>query len=157
MSIEDNNTNPQFGEIASLNELFSEAKKLRKARLPARVLVVEDDPLTRRIVTGSFKEHYAMVSSSTAQEAVEDYLMYAPDIVFLDIGLPDVDGFVALDLIMGIDPDAFVVMFSSNGYPENVEKALKMGAKGFVKKPFKKETMQRYIQGSALHHQKSCA
>lgn len=146
-----------FGEIASLSEVFAEAKKLRKARLPLHVMLVEDDPLTRRIVTGAFKENYALITAANAQEAVANYLMHAPDIVFLDIGLPDASGFDVLHQIMASDEDAYVVMFSSNGYLDNVTEALSSGASGFVAKPFRQERMRQYIQNSALHHRKQCA
>jgi two-component system chemotaxis response regulator CheY len=152
----DSTTHPHpFGNIAALQEVFSETKKLRRTRHPSHVMVVEDDALTRRIVTGTFKDNYAMIAACDAMEAVADYLMHAPDVVFLDIVLPDTDGFTVLDTIMMIDPDAFIVMFSSNSYQENIDKALKAGAKGFVAKPFKKEMLRQYIQGSAIHHHKS--
>lgn len=150
--------NPRyFGEIASLEEVFSEAKKLRKARLPLHVMVVEDDPLTRRLVTGAFKENYVLITAENAQEAVANYLLHAPDIVFLDIGLPDASGFDVLYQIMASDNDAYVVMFSSNGHLDNVTAALSNGASGFIAKPFKTEKMRAYIQDSALHHCKSYA
>ncbi len=143
-----------FGEVSSLQEVFAEAKKLRKARMPLHVMVVEDDPLTRRLVTGAFKEKYALITAANAEIAVANYLLYAPDIVFLDIGLPDVSGLEVLHRIMASDPDAYVVMFSGNSYLDNVTAALGIGASGFVAKPFKKEKMQHYIQDSALHHHK---
>jgi DNA-binding NtrC family response regulator len=151
------NDTHHFGEVASLQDVFTEAKKRRRGRQPAYVMVVEDDPLTRRIVSHAFKENYAIISAQNAQEAVADYLLHAPDVVFLDIGLPDASGFEVLDLIMSCDPDAYVVMFSSNHYAENVNKAMKAGASGFVAKPFRKENLSGYILGSAFHHRKSCA
>jgi CheY-like chemotaxis protein len=146
-----------FGEIASLEAMFSEAKKLRKARLPLHVMVVEDDPLTRRMVAGAFKENYALITAENAEEAIANYLLHAPDIVFLDIGLPDASGFDVLHQIMEIDPDAYVVMFSGNSYLDNVTNALSSGASGFIAKPFKKEKMRQYIHDSAVHHRKSFA
>ena len=143
-----------FGQIASLEKIFTEVKKLRKNRVPLHVMVVEDDPLTRRIVTNAFKENYALITAANAQEAVVNYLLHAPDIVFLDIGLPDASGFDVLHQIMASDKDAYVVMFSSNSYLDNITTALSNGASGFVAKPFKKEKMHQYIQDSALHHQK---
>jgi CheY-like chemotaxis protein len=144
-----------FGEIASLNEVFSAAKNLRKSRMPLHIMLVEDDPMTRRVVTGGFKESYALITAENANEAVANYLMYAPDIVFLDIGLPDTSGFDVLRQIMASDPDAYVVMFSANSYLDNITTALNAGAAGFIAKPFKKEKMRKYIQDSAAHHQKT--
>lgn len=146
-----------FGEIGALKEIFNEAKKLRTARMPSHVMIVEDDLLTRRMVTGTFKDNYAVITAANAQEAVTNYLMHAPDIVFLDIGLPDASGFDVLHQIMAIDPNAYVVMFSGNSYLDNVAAAMSEGASGFVSKPFKKDKMRRYIEESAIHHRQHSA
>lgn len=143
-----------FGEVSSLTEIFLEAKNLRKARYPQYVMVVDDDPLTRRLIASSLKERYALVSAADAQEAVANYLFYAPDIVFLDINLPDASGFSVLQQIVASDPDAYVVMLSGNSYLDNVTKALNNGASGFISKPFRKEKLCHYIESSSVHHHK---
>ena len=141
-----------FGDIAALVEVFAEAKRLRNVRQPQHVLIVEDDPLTRRLVTGAFKENYALITAQNAQEALACYLLHAPDIVLLDIHLPDADGFSVLRQILASDPDAYVVMFSGNSYLDNVTAALSQGAAGFIAKPFKKERLRHYIEDSLMHH-----
>jgi two-component system, chemotaxis family, chemotaxis protein CheY len=143
-----------FGEITALYDIFQTAKKLRQARSPQHVLIVEDDPVTRRAVSNIFKKDYALVTAQNAQEAITSYLLYAPDIVFLDIGLPDHSGYDVLRQIMTNDPNAYVVMFSSNSYLDNVTAALREGAFGFVAKPFSRERMASYILGSVSHHNK---
>ncbi len=143
-----------FGDVGALAEVFAEAKKRRKRRMPMHVMIVEDDALTRRIVTGTFKEHYAVIAAVNAHEAVANYLMHAPDIVFLDIGLPDASGFNVLHRILKCDPEAYVVMFSGNHYLDNITRALATGASGFVGKPFRRDRMQAYIDISAVHHHK---
>lgn len=148
-----NHDHSPFGETEGLREIFAEAKKRRPTRSPAHVLVVEDDALTRRIVSGAFKETFVMLSAGDARDAVADYLMRAPDVVFLDIGLPDMDGFAVLDEIMAADRDAFVVMFSANLHPENVRKAKAAGAKGFIPKPFNREQIHHFIHCGISHHQ----
>lgn len=144
-----------LGEVDSLKAVFAETKSIRKARQPQFVMIVEDDLLTRRLVANSFKENYALVTAHNAQEAILHYLMHAPDIVFLDIGLPDANGFAVLKKIIAFDPDAYVVMFSSNSYLDNVTKALAAGASGFIAKPFKREKMRHYIEDAAVHHHKA--
>lgn len=144
-----------FGEIAALQETFAETKKLRAARHPLHVMLVEDDPLTKRIVTGSLKQSYALITAQDAHEAIANYLLYAPDIVFLDIGLPDTNGFAVLQQLIKSDPQAYIVMFSGNSYLDNVTDALNLGASGFVAKPFRQEQLQRYIMSSAAHHHKT--
>lgn len=143
-----------FQDVDALREVFAEVKKQRGRRKPAKIMVVEDDPLTRRVVVGILGEVNAMITAQNAKEAVMDYLLHAPDVVFLDIGLPGADGFAVLDHIMLADPNAFVVMFSGNDYPHNVKKAFAAGAKGFISKPFKKESLREYIHGGMAYHRK---
>lgn len=146
-----------FGEISSLQEVFADAKNRRKSRMPLHVMLVEDDPVTRRLVTSTFKESYALITAANAEEAIAGYLLHAPDIVFLDINLPDASGLSVLGQIMESDPEAYVVMFSGNSYLDNITTSLGTGASGFVAKPFKKDRMYHYIKESALHHSKQCA
>lgn len=139
-----------FGEMSALADTFDEARKLRKSRNPLHILLVEDDDITRRLVTGLFKEHYAIFAASDAQEALVNYMLHAPDIVFLDINLPDKNGFQVLRQILSHDPEAYVVMFSGNSYLDNITHALSAGASGFIAKPFSKERMLRYIEDCAF-------
>ena len=82
------------------------------------------------------------------QGALMGYVNKAPDVLFLDIGLPDIDGHAVLEKIFKLDPDAYVVMFSGNKDRDNVMKAVELGAKGFVGKPFTSEKLLQYIQKS---------
>ena len=73
------------------------------------------------------------------------YVTHAPDVLFLDIELPDITGHDVLQKVLEMDPDAFVIMLSGNGNKENIFKAMKTGAKGFVGKPFTKDKLLQYI------------
>ncbi|MBI1274821.1 response regulator [bacterium] len=139
-----------FGETAYVSEAFAAAKKCRSARNPMHILVVEDDDMTRRFVSNLFKEEYALITAKDAREAIVNYLLHAPDIVFLDINLPDHNGFQVLKEIIHKDPEAYVVMFSGNSYLDNITHALNAGASGFVPKPFSKEKMRHYIEDCAI-------
>lgn len=143
-----------FQSTDALETIFKNLAAGRRFRTPITIMLVEDDTLTRRAVGNLLKQDYALVMASTATEAVANYMLHAPDIVFLDIGLPDHSGFSVLTKLRACDPHAYIVMFSSNSYLENVIEALDMGANGFVSKPFKKETMQHYISDYAVTHGK---
>lgn len=73
------------------------------------------------------------------------YVEHAPDIVFLDIHLPDMDGRELLKQIREFDGDAYVVMLSGDSLPRNVIETKKAGAAGFITKPFNKEKVMHYI------------
>ena len=69
-------------------------------------------------------------------QAVELYRKQRPDIVFLDIQMPDKDGIAALKEIKELNAEACVVMVSGFGSAENVKTAIDAGAKGFIVKPY---------------------
>ncbi len=146
-----------FGETAALSSVFQSVKQRRRGRNPQHVLIVEDDVVTCRVVTGLFKNDYAMITAQTAHEAVAEYMLYAPDIVFLDIGLPDRSGIDVLQEIVACDPDAYVVMVSGNNHLDTMMAAINAGAAGFVSKPFQRDRMRSYIAESITHHRKAFA
>lgn len=135
-----------FGDVGALHEVFANARQLRPARNPLHILLVEDDGLTRHMTEKLFKSDYAITAVPDAQQAIEHYLMRAPDIVFLDINLPDHNGFDVLRCILANDPEAYVVMFSGNDHISNIIDAIEAGASGFVAKPFKQAKMRHYIE-----------
>ena len=85
-------------------------------------------------------------TASSAAEAIEKHLLLVPDIVFLDIGLPDADGFMVLNHIHHYDPDCMVVMFSGDSFLDNRVRALSAGAGGFLPKPFNRDSFVHYIE-----------
>jgi DNA-binding NarL/FixJ family response regulator len=83
---------------------------------------------------------YAVVAEAeNGLEAVTAYREYRPDIITLDITMPQMDGVEALKEIMKFDPDAYAIMITAAGQQQKVITALKAGAAKFVMKPFMKE------------------
>ena len=122
----------------------------REDRTHVEVLVVEDDMFTQKLVKNAIEGKYNLSMAQDGFGAVMMYAKKAPDILFLDIGLPDVSGHAVLKKIFEIDPDAYVVMLSGNGDRENVMKAIDRGARGFVGKPFTKDKLLQYITKSSF-------
>lgn len=141
-------------EVHHLYQVFNDVQKTRSTRDKLHIMVVEDDPITRRMAGNLFKSLYTVTLVEDAAEAIKAYLLNAPDIVFLDIHLPDQDGFSVLKQILACDPEAYVVMFSGNDQLVNVMHALSAGAAGFVEKPFSKEKMAHYIDDCSFARQK---
>ncbi len=129
-------------------DLLSSLEMRREARNNSLVMVVEDDPFTQKLIKNTIKNTHELSIVSDGQGAVMTYVNKAPDIIFLDIGLPDIDGLSVLQKIFEIDPNAYVIMFSGNGDKENILKAISLGAKGFVGKPFTKDKIYQYINKS---------
>jgi two-component system chemotaxis response regulator CheY len=117
----------------------------RQGRGEFRVQLVEDDAFTLQLIEKSLPG-VLVIKTMDAVEAIEMYMLNAPNVVFLDIGLPSMSGQEVLSRILAFDPDAFVVMLSGNAYKEEIQKAIQNGAKGFVGKPFTKEKLHQYIE-----------
>ena len=105
----------------------------------ARILIVDDASFMR----GSLKyivenaNHKVVGTAKDGQEALELYRELGPDVVTLDILMRGMDGLAALKAIMAEDPAAKVIMVTALGQEEKQEEAQKLGACGYIRKPFK--------------------
>ncbi len=131
-------------KISEIGRIGAE-KRVMNHQDYTKVLLVEDDPVTRWMVRNALKYECQFATAPTANKAFAMYSSYQPDIVFLDINLPDKNGYEVLEWIMRNDPGACVVMFSSNDNLDNITGALEDGASGFIAKPFLKESLLHYI------------
>lgn len=106
-----------------------------------KVLVVDDLEFMRRVICDILqKEGYDIIGESTnGVEAVKDYRELNPDLVLLDITMPIMNGLTALKKIKNYDPHAKVIMCSSLGQQKYIIKAIQLGAKDFIVKPFSPE------------------
>lgn len=108
-----------------------------------RVLIVDDAAFMRISIRNIIsKNGYEIAGEAgNGNEAVQKYMELRPDIVTMDITMPEVNGLEALKQIRQIEPSAVVVMVSALGQESMVRDAVMAGAKGFVVKPFKEETI----------------
>jgi two-component system chemotaxis response regulator CheY len=104
----------------------------------ARVLVVDDAAFMRKMVTDALTKggHDVVGEAGNGSEAVERWQELRPDLITLDITMPEKDGLSALKEIIALDPGAKVVMCSALGQESKVLESIKLGAKDFVVKPF---------------------
>jgi len=104
----------------------------------ARVLVVDDAAFMRKMVTDALSGggHEIVGEAANGAEAVQRFQELRPDVMTLDITMPEKDGLSALKEIIAVDPGAKVVMCSALGQESKVLESIKLGAKDFVVKPF---------------------
>ena len=139
------------------DEIFAKAKQQREQREKPVILTVEDDILTRRLIQNTLRGSYQLIEAENATRALDMYLLHAPDVVFLDIGLPDKSGHEVLADLTDIDADTHAVMLSGNSFKEDIIKAMEKGDKGFVGKPFTKEKLHQHIQKAPFFDQQMIA
>ncbi len=106
-----------------------------------RILIVDDAAFMRMSIRSILEKNgfQAVGEAENGMTAVSKYKELKPDIVTMDITMPDMSGLEALKLIMEHDPNAKVVMLSAMGQQEMVMEAIMAGAKSFIVKPFKEE------------------
>ena len=106
-----------------------------------RVLVVDDLIFMRMMLKEILDQHGWELAGEArnGREAVTQYEALQPDLVLLDITMPHLDGIGALKEILAIDPKARVVMCSAISEQRMIVKAVQLGAKDYVVKPFRPE------------------
>jgi two-component system chemotaxis response regulator CheY len=109
-----------------------------------KVLAVEDDALYQSIMGEMLAEHETLFAADV-KSAIQSYKDFTPDVVFLDINLPDGSGYDVLKEIFAINKDAFVVMITGSNLQKDVKESLALGAKGYVVKPFSKVQVEACI------------
>ena len=113
-----------------------------------RVMVVDDSPIiTRKICMMMDQIGYQVVkTAATGREAITAYKECLPDVVTMDITMPEMNGIEATRIIRKAFPDANIVMVTSHGQEKMVLDALRAGAKGYVIKPFQPQKVFEVIE-----------
>lgn len=109
----------------------------------AKILVVDDAAFMRMTIKKMVTAHghTVVAEAGNGVEAVKKYSEQKPDIVLLDITMPEMDGVSALKRIREQDPKAKVVICSAMGQQAMVAQAIQNGAKDFVVKPFEESRL----------------
>lgn len=103
-----------------------------------KILIVDDSPIVMRQLTMMLEQlgHRVVKAASTGKQAIAAYKEFSPDVVTMDITMPDMDGITATREIMALDAAARIIMVTSHGQEKMVLDSLKAGARGYVLKPF---------------------
>mgnify|MGYP001810087676 FL=1 len=113
-----------------------------------RVLIVDDAAFMRSSIRMMLERNGLEVcgEAENGAVAIKRFQELMPDLVTLDITMPEMDGVHALKEIMRIAPAAKVIMVSAMGQEHLVREAVMSGAKGFIVKPFKEDALMSSIR-----------
>jgi two-component system KDP operon response regulator KdpE len=118
---------------------------------PAKILVVDDEPQIRTLLKATLgRAGYAVVEAANAREAVNARSIVKPDLILLDLGLPDRDGLELVTALRG-EPRAAVIVVSARDQTEQKVAALDLGADDYVTKPFDTEELLARVRASLRH------
>ena len=115
---------------------------------PVRYLIVDDSVFARKNLARMVESFGGLLAGEAGDglTAITEYDRTKPDIVLMDITMPQMEGIEAAERIVQSHPDARIVMVSSVGYQENIVAALQRGARHFVQKPVKPEVLYEVIK-----------
>ena len=112
------------------------------------VLLCDDSRALRMLAASQLEDAGFQVvgEAGNGNEAVGQYQALKPDLVLLDLVMPECDGRTALARILAGDPQARVVILSSLGAQNDIEACLKLGARSYLQKPIDPDAMQRVLR-----------
>ncbi len=121
----------------------------------SKVLIADDEPEIRLMVNRMLGKEYLILEAANGREAVNVARLQKPNLILMDIMMPDMDGYSSCSAIKG-DPDTKdipVVMLTGIEHELNVRLSMEMGADGYITKPFSLEelleTVNRFMTRSA--------
>jgi two-component system KDP operon response regulator KdpE len=119
---------------------------------PVKVLVIDDEPPIRKLLRMGLSTQGYEILEAPGGKAALDLLAQDPDMVILDLGLPDIQGLDLLRMIRGRNESVPIVVLSSRGDETGKVQALDLGADDYVTKPFGMEELLARMR-AALRHQ----
>ena len=115
-----------------------------------KILVTDDSKMARKMVIKTLTENIEgdleIFEAQNGQEALDLYKELSPKIVFLDLTMPIMDGFTALEKIKEFDKNAKVVVISADIQKLSMDRVLQLGAFNFVKKPIESSKMKQIFE-----------
>lgn len=117
-----------------------------------RILVVDDSMFMRGMLRGILEGNGYIVigEAENGMEALQKYVELKPDLVTMDITMPDMTGLEAVKAIRQVDGNARIIMCSAMGQNAMVMEAIKNGALDFIIKPFKASTVLEAIRRCSM-------
>src|SRR5436305_14011849 len=119
-----------------------------KDKQPVSYLIVDDSVCARKNLSKIVEGFGGKVAGEAGDgmTAIAEYDRVNPDLVLMDITMPQMEGIEAAERIVRSHPEARIIMVSSVGYQENIVAALQKGARHFVQKPVKPEVLYEVIK-----------
>lgn len=113
-----------------------------------KVLICDDSALSRKKLKDTLADLGCtqVYEAANGNEAIEVYKQNSPDLVFMDIVMPEKDGIETIKELLAHDPNAKVVMASSVGTQNHLKEAIKAGAHDFLQKPIEADQVKHIVE-----------
>jgi two-component system chemotaxis response regulator CheY len=114
----------------------------------AKIMIVDDAAFMRMMLRGILTKmgHEVVAEAENGKMAVSNYMKHGPDLVTMDITMPEMDGIEAVKKIRDLDANAKIIMCSAMGQQDMVIQAIRAGARDFIVKPFNADRVQDALE-----------
>lgn len=114
----------------------------------SKILIVDDALFMRKVIRDLLvaNDYTDLIEASSGQEAVNMYNEHRPDLIIMDITMPELDGIETIRVLRKIETNINILMCSAMGQEALVHEALKLGARDFIVKPFKPDRMLQAVR-----------
>lgn len=108
------------------------------------ILIIEDNNMFIKLACNLLKGH-VIHQANDGETGIDLFTSETPDVTFLDINLPDLNGIEVLRKLKEQNPNAYVVMMTASNVVEDITNSKEIGANGYLKKPFSSARLNEYI------------
>ena len=117
--------------------------------MPGTICIVDDEPVILNTLSSILEdEGYKVTIANTGSEALRVIQQEPPDVVLLNIWMPELDGLEVLKRVRGQFPNMMIIMMSGHGSVETVVKAMKLGAYDYLEKPLDLERVPMLVRNA---------
>lgn len=113
-----------------------------------KILIVDDSPIARKMLKACIPQDrvYEIHEACNGLEGIEKFKEISPDVTFMDLTMPLLDGFKTIPQIRQLDPDAIIIVLTADVQPKSLAEVLTLGALTLLKKPAKTESIQNAME-----------
>lgn len=117
-----------------------------------KILIVDDSPVARKMLRSCIPKDndYDICEAENGKDGIEKFKTFSPDITFLDLTMPVLDGFKTIPELKLINPDAVIIVTTADVQPKSITDVFKLGAFTLIKKPARPQSIHDVMEQATV-------
>jgi two-component system chemotaxis response regulator CheY len=117
-----------------------------------KIMIVDDSPVARKMLKTCIPKDkgYEIFEAENGMDGIQKFQELKPDVIFMDLTMPVLDGYGSLEQIIKLDKNAIVIVTTADIQPKSIETVMELGAFTLLKKPAKAKTIQDALAKAEL-------
>jgi two-component system chemotaxis response regulator CheY len=113
-----------------------------------KILIVDDSLVARMLIQHSIPadKGYKVLTALNGKEGVEKFRRFMPDVTFMDLTMPELDGYAAMTQILAFSPKAVIISLTADSQEKSISKATELGAFAVIQKPPKPDLIRSLLE-----------